>query len=450
MPWIDPLRSHAARDGARELGAIQQRVGIGPLLRLVAKPLGRLRRPDGMPELSKHGHRRVADLVRVERAKHSHQPVLRRAELARAVAPRLGQIDERGRHRAKIAVGVAKHPGDAIDRRRGRLIAHEMGDELRRQEPRGRRVTHERANHALSLFDARFVISRAEHGFRSGLVQHFLKRESDAAVRVRRRRHGPVPTLADGPASALRHHHLLRTTRDTADRPSRENLRELLHVLLRVAAVDAQRVQLEQLARVVFVQASSLLTTLASSPAELRAARLRSDRLEVVEVDEHRRMLRRCEQHVFEAAEHVRPDRFALVTAGERRDENLRAHGNTEMIRPERDEALDERTVGRHALGERGTAFGGRNGDERATRLLAGLPPRQVVGLSNRAERANGIGNCVRRAFGRRAQDRRAALQLPAEPAARIADPLALAGACAEPKPIEGAKRGIHESTSIH
>ena len=80
-------------------------------------------------------------VLRVERAQHGHQPVLRRAELARAFAPRLGQIDERGRHRAKIAVGVAKDAGDAIDRGCRRRVAHKMGDELRRQESRGRWMT---------------------------------------------------------------------------------------------------------------------------------------------------------------------------------------------------------------------------------------------------------------------------------------------------------------------
>ena len=160
-----------------------------------------------------------------------------------------------------------------------------------------------------------------------------------------------------------------RDARST-DGPAGENLRELLHVLLRVAAVDAERVQLEQLARVVFVQPALLATCPA---AGLRAARARADRLEVVEVDEHRRMLRRREHHVFEAAEHVRPDRLALVAAGERRDENLGADRDAEMIRPERDQAFDERPIGRHALGERGAAFGRRNA-RRAHAAPAGAP----------------------------------------------------------------------------
>ena len=242
-------------------------------------------------------HRRVADSRCASNARSTATSQSCGVRNLRAlVAPRLGQIDERGRHRAKIAVGVAKHAGDAIDRRRGRLVAHEMGDELRRQEPRGRRVTHERANDALTFLDAGFGVSRAEHCFRSRLVQQLLKRKSDAAVSVGLRSHGPA-ALGDGlrpPAAAAS-----RARRQPTHRPARENLRELLHVLLGVAAVDAERVQLEQLARVVFVQPSRCCPR--PRPA-LRASRARADRLKVVEVDEHRRMLRRCEQHVFEPA----------------------------------------------------------------------------------------------------------------------------------------------------
>ena len=86
-------------------------------------------------------------------------------------------------------------------------------------------------------------------------------------------------------------------------------------------------------------------------------------------------MLRRREHHVLEASEHVRPDGLALVAAGKRRDENFRADRDTQMIRPERDEPLDERPIAHHALGQRGTALGCRNADERAPRLLPGLLP---------------------------------------------------------------------------
>src|SRR5205085_88536 len=137
------------------------------------------------------------------------------------------------------------------------------------------------------------------------------------------------------------------------DSPACECARDLLHVLLRVAAVNAQRVQLHQLARVVFVDAAlrallllwSLLRRLPlllllsrrlclTARTRLRVAHARAaedaarshlpgasdvalltteesaihlrvgaDALEVVEVEEHRRTLRRRFEEVAEVAE---------------------------------------------------------------------------------------------------------------------------------------------------
>jgi hypothetical protein len=76
--------------------------------------------------------------------------------------------------------------------------------------------------------------------------------------------------------------------RQAAYRPPREDLRKLLHVLLRVTAIHTERVQLQQLARVVLVEPAPL--SCAVSPG--RTPRGRTNRLEVVEINEHRRMLR--------------------------------------------------------------------------------------------------------------------------------------------------------------
>jgi hypothetical protein len=43
-------------------------------------------------------------------------------------------------------MGVAKHAGDAIDRRSRRLVSDEMGDELRRDKARGGRMAAKRAD----------------------------------------------------------------------------------------------------------------------------------------------------------------------------------------------------------------------------------------------------------------------------------------------------------------
>jgi hypothetical protein len=120
------------------------------------------------------------------------------------------------------------------------------------------------------------------------------------------------------------------------------------------------------------------------------------------------------------------------------------------VIRPERDQPLDERAVAPHPRRKRGLALRRRNPHQRPARLLPGVPA-QVVGwsLGDRAKSANRLGNGVRRALGRGTQDRRTSLQLCAKPRAWIANAVALACAGAEPKPVEGTKRGVHASTSI-
>ena len=155
-------------------------------------------------------------------------------------------------------------------------------------------------------------------------------------------------------------------------------------------------------------------------------------------------MLRRCEQHVFETAENVRSDRLAFVAAGERGHEHLCADGDAQMIRPERDKALDEWPLRQDTPGERGTAFGRRDGDESAPRLLARLPPLLIVALADCARGAERVGNGIRRALGRGAHHWCVPLQLGAKPCAHVADLLALARAGAEPESVEGAKSGVH------
>ena len=71
------------------------------------------------------------DVAGAERAQHGDEPVLRRAELARVLAPRLG-LDRRARARRRLQVAVARaeHARDAIDGRGRRLVAHEVRDQL--------------------------------------------------------------------------------------------------------------------------------------------------------------------------------------------------------------------------------------------------------------------------------------------------------------------------------
>ena len=115
----------------------------------------------------------------------------------------------------------------------------------------------------------------AEHGLLAVVVHALVEDEGAAALR-----------LEDGPAG--------------------EAARRFGDVLLGVAAVHAERVQFQQFAAVVFVEAARALL----------AARLRSVRahgLPVVQVEQHRRTLGGGFQQVFELAEDVRADHVALV-----------------------------------------------------------------------------------------------------------------------------------------
>ena len=175
------------------------------------------------------------------------------------------------------------------------------------------------------------------------------------------------------------------------DSTAREGARDLLNVLLRVAAVNAERVQFHQLARVVLVDAAThalllrgTLCVLALRPLRLllprhlllaararfgvahapraeeaapkhraRAVRvvhlashlpavdLRVGRhaLEVVEVEEHRGALRRRLQEVSEVAERVRAYHVAVVRGQEPAIRAL-LRVDVEVVRPEVDHHL--------------------------------------------------------------------------------------------------------------
>src|SRR5688500_3222073 len=269
-------------------------------------------------------------------------------------------------------------------------------------------------------------------------MQHLLERKADLIVVTTW--HLPATALGRPPEAGAPTTRTLRRGVKSADRPPGENLRELLHIQLRVAAVNAERVQLEQLARVVFVQAALL----AAAAAGTRSRRARTDRLKVVEIHEHRGMLRRRQHHVGKTAEYVGANRLAFVTAGERRDENLRAHRHTEVVRPERDEALDERTFGRHAFDEGGSAFCRGDCHQAPACFLPGRAALLIVALGCVTERANGVANRFWRSFGGYLQERRVTLELGVQPAARIARSSAVAGPRAEAEAVEGTKRGIH------
>src|SRR5688500_6821070 len=101
-----------------------------------------------------------------------------------------------------------------------------MRDEFGGDERRGGWMPAEVANRPLAMLDTAITVLLTEHGPRSRLVPQRIERKSDGAAG------------------------------QSADRPSSQYLRELQDIVLRVPAVHAERVELEQLARVVLVEAA--------------------------------------------------------------------------------------------------------------------------------------------------------------------------------------------------
>ena len=189
-----------------------------------------------MAELPQDRQCHLADLRGVERTQHRDEPVLRRAKLPRILAPGLLDVDERSGHRAQVAVGRAEDPGDAVDGSGRRVVGHEVHDELRRDESGCRGDAAQIADRSLALGDAILGVAHTEHVSGARLMERLLEGEADRRPAILQPIH----------------------------RPAGQDSCQLLHILLGVAAVDAERVQLQQFSRVVLVE--SALSTPAAPP----------------------------------------------------------------------------------------------------------------------------------------------------------------------------------------
>jgi hypothetical protein len=128
----------------------------------------------------------------------------------------------------------------------------------------------------------------------------------------------------------------LRVLARRSDRPAGDDLGEIGDVRLGVPRAHAERMQLEDFACKVLVEALVLI-----APGD----RLRADRARVVEIKQHRRVALDRLQQIGEAAEHMRSNRLALVGAAHRTHRAL-VGGDAEMVRPEPYQPLDEAEVG--------------------------------------------------------------------------------------------------------
>ncbi len=118
--------------------------------------------------------------------------------------------------------------------------------------------------------------------------------------------------------------------------PASDDGRERLHIGLRVAAIDAKRMQFEDFAGEVLVDAarSPAAGQTARAARVLRSLAVGADGEPIVEIDDHARMLRRCAQHIGEAAPDMRSD-GVFLERGRQRDGGGLGGGDRKVIGPE-------------------------------------------------------------------------------------------------------------------
>ena len=268
----------------------------------------------------------------------------------------------------------------------------------------------------------------------AGLVQQFAEREADRAGAGRTQGHRPAG--ADPSLEAIQGRASRLPRRQTVGGPAGEDLRELLDIVLGVSAVHANRVQLEQFARVVLVQA----TASGACPTGLRASGGRPHRLRVVEIQQHCRMAGRSEDQIGEAAEHVGPDRLAFVAAGQRGHQQLGGGRHAEMIRPERHQPLEEWIFGGDANRDGRAALGQRDADQPAARFAA------IVGavLAGRAKAPDRFPDPFRGGVRWRDDGCGPPLELSPQPFPWVGELAAFADPRAQPEPVQRPQCRIH------
>ena len=193
-------------------------------------PVGGWQPNSGMPSCARSAWAIgcAIDDGRVGGARHGDDELERRLHLGavRGRREELRRRDDRAHDLTQIAFGPQECSGGPIDQRGRRLVGDEALRELERDVVRGRRMRREHVEHALALV---LAVSGRE-----------ALAEDDLLARVVHLR------PEDEPAALLR----------TIDGPAGQRARHFDDVFLRVAAVDAERVQFHQLAAVVLVQAA--------------------------------------------------------------------------------------------------------------------------------------------------------------------------------------------------
>ena len=241
---------------------------------------------------------------------------------------------QRAQHLANIALLLQECLRHAIHQNLRRVVGNKTLRQLQRNKLRRLRTRGQAVQHLPSFTFALWLDAMAEHELQSRLM------------------HARVITEAS-------------TLERFLDGPSRKYLGDLGDVALRIPAIHAECVQLQQLAAVILVQAAVLfapcvrvrsriarrvgpsprtITTRRAHRDAESLSRVRAHAHPVIQIEQHRWTFRRRHQQVLKLAQSSWPDDLLLV-AGEKKAVRTLICENIEVIKPEVNHHLFELTL---------------------------------------------------------------------------------------------------------
>ena len=259
-----------------------------------------------------------------------HQIIRRRLELRRLIGPCLGRVDQRRIDRREIAATLQIGLSQTLDHCRRWIVGDEMARQLHSEMPRRLGCQGQITQHGFALLHAILRVALLEYRLCSWLMNRRAEHKS------------PRP---DTIALTIQ---LIGTA---TQRPTRDHLGKVGHVGLGIAAVDPQRVQLENFPRQIFVQPQLAPLRIGGQAllGQLRRRRIRSDGQLIVQKLEHRRVFFDRQKHIGEITQYMWPDRLTFETPGQPENRHL-VDGNGEMVAPEVHQPLHERPIGGNGI----------------------------------------------------------------------------------------------------
>src|SRR5690606_8985089 len=207
----------------------QERVRSVPAVSRVGPAGRRSRRVRPLPEeLEGCGDRAWLFGQEVEHAERRDDQLVRCLEFGRVVFPRLRQGDERLVYARQVTVGLAISTCDALYRFARGIVGNEMAHELRRKMRSRRGMPRQVRENRARLLHTLLRVALSENRLWTRFVQRLAELEAAGF------------TLCEGAARA-------------SDRPAGERSGEGGHVRLGVPSVHAQRVELEDFPREIFI-----------------------------------------------------------------------------------------------------------------------------------------------------------------------------------------------------